>query len=586
MRSKNALAGIFLLALPPAAGGPVAARSTPKLVVLVVADQMRAEYLDRFASSFGSGGFARLDREGRRFQDARFAYAATSTGPGHSVIGSGLYPNLSGMVGNTWFSRSDSRAAYCAEGPLDPGDPRRCARPGADAGTGVKNPCWFEGTSLAQRVKERWPRARVVGASLKDRSAILLLGPGADAAYWFDEKERKRFVSSAAYSPDAGLLDRFAREVLPLFEKRLDPAGPRGPDLGAWQYSLARPQREVCPHDLPSAHTPRLGLGASFPHPLGSMTALVYSPLGNEMLARFVEEAVTAHRLGRNPSGEPDLLAVSFSSTDHVGHLYGPDSCEVADAVARLDRVLERLLRFLEGVVPRRDLVVFLTSDHGVAPVPEVARSRGISAGRIFLYDDGARTVGDLSPERKRLETELAPVRGIAVSDSTPIERAVVRTFQEPSLYLNREIVPHEELPSWRERVRESVRKIEGVREVYTSDEIAAGKAPEAVRLAFREDRSGDLLVVAAENWEFDSWKTPLAASHGQPYENDARVPLLVWGGAVRPGKISDRVDVASIAPTIASLLDLSRAGFSRPDPLPLGPAPGVEEEHDGNGNK
>jgi len=576
VRRKDAFLGLLLLALSSSGGCAVATPLFPKLVVVVVIDQMRSDYVDRFRALFGSEGFARLVREGRKFEDARFSYAATSTGPSHAVIGSGLYPDVSGIVGNAWFSREENRTAYCAEGPIDPGDPRRCARSGAqgsggDAVRGVRNPCWFDGTSLAQRVKARWPRARVVGVGLKDRSPILMVGSDADAAYWFDEKSRKRFVSSAAYSPDTDLLERFHTEVFPAFEGRLDRPGVALPGRSAWTYSLSRPPSEVCPEDIPSAHTPLFGLGASFPHRVESVAALAYSPLGDELLARFTEEVVRAHGLGRNPSGQPDVLAVGFSAPDHVGHLYGPDSCEVADAMARLDLVLERLLRFLEDVVPKRDLVVFLTSDHGVAPVPEVARSRGLSAGRIFLYDDGARTVGDLTAERRRLETELAPLRGIAVSDKTPIERAIVRTFQEPSLYLNRDIVPPEELPAWRGRVRESLLGLEGVQSVYTSDEIVAGKAPETIRLAFREDRSGDLMIVAAENWVFDSKRSTLAANHGQPHEYDTRVPLLVWGGAVAPGSISDRVDVARIAPTIASLLDLSRAGFSRPDPLPLG---------------
>ncbi|PYQ10959.1 MAG: hypothetical protein DMH00_09370, partial [Acidobacteria bacterium] len=174
----------------PTGGAPAAPGSGTRLAVLIVVDQMRADYLRWFAPFFGEAGFRRLTREGRVFSHARYSHLTTFTGPGHALIGSGLYGDRSGIVGNRWYSRALGRDVNCAVGPLDLSGAGKCRAEeiaGAAAGSSAGNPCNALGKSLAERVKERYPAARVIGVGLKDRSAILPPGKGADAAYWVEE---------------------------------------------------------------------------------------------------------------------------------------------------------------------------------------------------------------------------------------------------------------------------------------------------------------------------------------------------------------------------------------------------------------
>jgi len=554
----------------------------PRLVVLIAVDQLRADYPERFTAHFGEKGFLRLAREGKVFTQARYSHAATLTGPGHSVIGSGIYGDRSGIVGNRWYSYETGKNANCAHAPARERKPGECAPevkgsalpPGV---TWIKSPCAFEGKTLAERVKERYPEARVVGVSIKDRSAILMAGKKADAAYWVEEGAdgTASFACSAyypscrpevlAYGNEEGLSGKPGPGgILPLFRKH--------PAWAEWACSLPSPCEQACPDDVTEAHAEEAGLGKRFPHPVKDAAALLTTPYGNDLLEGFAERVVEAHGLGRNRRGAPDVLALGFSSTDYFGHPFGPDSCEAADGMKRLDGTLGRFLDFLAARVGRENLLVFLTGDHGVAPLPEVSMKKGIPAGRLDFYGSSGRTketIGDLPPLRQRLEYALARRLGIPMNARTPIASALVVAYHEPSLYLDRRRIGEKTLHAARAWLKEALLQVEGIQEVYTAEEIEAGEAPEPVRLAFRKDRSGDLLVLLRPYWTMGGAEG--GADHGQIHDYDARVPLMVWGGGVHPGVEDGAVDVAQIAPTLAAILGLDARGFSRPSPLPLG---------------
>jgi predicted AlkP superfamily pyrophosphatase or phosphodiesterase len=580
------LGGLFLLpALSSAAatrGKGSAPGAVPKLVVLISVDQMRADYLGRFEAFFGDKGFRRLSREGRVFSRAGYSHATTMTGPGHALIGSGIYADRSGIVENRWYSYDPAGEIYCASGIYREGSPGTCApedlaekeAPGWKRGL---SPCAFGGKSLAERVKERYPEARVVGVSIKDRSAILMAGKKADAAYWVEvRKDHTGAVACTDYYPgcrrevlafgdDEGLGEKpAAPESTTLFRKH--------PSWREWTWSLPAAPESVCPDDLPEAHADAAGVGKRLPHPVRSVEALVYTPFGNDLLESLAEKVVGVHALGANPRREPDVLAVGFSSTDYFGHLFGPDSCEAADGMVRLDAALGRLLDFLAARVGKENLVVFLTADHGVAPLPEVSLKKGIPAGRLDLHatvDRAKGTIGDLPPIRQRMESFLARELGTGVNAATPLSQAYVVAYYEPNLYLNRERIGEKTLPFARARMREYLRRMEGVSEVYTWDQAQAGEAPESVLRSFRKDRSGDLILLLQPYW------IPVGledgTDHGQSYDYDSRVPLIAWGREIAPGVEKGSVDVAQIAPTLAAILGLDATGFSIPSPLPLG---------------
>ncbi len=562
-------------------------RPLPRLVVLIVVDQMRSDFPERFSSFFGEKGFRRLAREGRVFANARIGHAVTLTCPGHAVIGSGIYADRSGIVGNRWYSRETGRNEDCALGPAREGEPWSCVPEGEErdpAAATVKtwNPCAFRGKTLSERVKDRYPDARIVGVSGKYRSAILMVGKKADAAYWVENN-----ADGSAALACSGYYPACHRKVLSYGDEEglSGKPGPpesmrlfrRHPGWREWGCSLPAPCGQACPDDVPEAHTPEAGLGKSFPHPVGNAGSLLDTPFGDDLLEGLAERVVEVHGLGRNRRGAPDVLALSFSANDELGHLFGPDSCEAADGMKRLDATLGKFLDFLTARVGRENLLVFLTGDHGVASLPEVSLRRGIPAGRLDLRSGADRQtgrIGDLPPARQRLEFALAAKFGSAMDADTPLSEAYIAALHGPALYLNRKKISVKDLPSCRSWLKERLLGLEGVGEVYTVDEIEAGDAPEAVRLAYHPGRSGDIFVFARPYWILDG--SGDAADHGQLHDYDVRVPLLVWGGGVAPGVEEGTVDVAQIAPALAALLDLDASGFSRPAPLPLGGATGT----------
>jgi len=567
------------LALLGAGNAPRASRP-PKLAVVIVVDQMPADALNRWASLFGEKGFRRLREQGRYFSGARYAHATNLTGPGHSVIGMGTYANVSGIVGNHWVDRKTGKDVNSAVGPWKAGDVGRCtALSWADVPSGsprIPNPCNQMGRSLAERVKARYPGARVVGLALKDRSAILTTGKGADAAYWMDSKgdDSVAFACSAYYPGCSQAALAYSQEQ-GLSEKPRDPSAMTmfrlHPEWRQWDCSLSSPCERHCPEDVVAAHMEDYGMGRGFPHPVAHATALLYTPYGNDLVEGMAERIVEAHSLGKNPKGQPDVLVVGFSSTDYFGHLYGPDSCEAADGMKRLDATLARFLDFLTARVGGENLFVIVTADHGITPIPRVSLQRGVPAGWVDLSDRGRvakKKIGDLPPLRQRMEFELGRLLGIKLDASTPLSDALVRGYREPGLYLNWDRIGAQSLPLARAWLADYLMRVEGVQEIHSYDQLSRGEGPQSARLSFDANRTGDLLVFLAPGWI--EWDEDAGTSHGQPHDADARVPLLVWGAGVDPGEDGAQVDMARVAATLGAALGLDPQGMANLSPLPL----------------
>jgi hypothetical protein len=575
---------LSLLGAPSAARGATDKSPKPaKLAVVIVVDQMPADTLDRFNAFFGDRGFRRLKSEGRVFSAARYAHQTTLTGPSHTVIGTGTYGFQSGIVANGWFDRATGRAVNCAYGPWKSGEKGTCSLSGwsavpADARR-VGNPCNLLDPSLGDRMKGTYPAARVVGVAMKDRSAILTLGKAADAAYWMDAMPdgSQSFVCSdfypacsdkaLAYSKEQGITEKPGDpDTMTLFRQR--------PAWRSWECSLPDCPSQ-CPDDVTSAHVDEFGLGKTFPHKVNDARALQFTPFGNDLLEGMAERVVEAHGLGKNPKGQPDLLVVGFSSTDYYGHLYGPDSCEVADGMKRLDATLARFLDFLVARVGRDNLLVVLTADHGVTPNVKVLLKRGIPAGRIDVSDLRSvrvTTIGELPELRQRMEFELARFLGIREDGATPLSEALIRAYRDPMFYLNQERVPAGALPLARAWLKDYLLGVEGIREAYTYEEVVRGEVSTPVRLSSRPERMGDVTIVMQPGWvELDESG---CVTHGQPYDADARVPLLFWGRGVQAGTDASPIDMTRVASTLSAALGLDLGGLSDPAPLPLRGAP------------
>jgi hypothetical protein len=542
------LPAVFALSSPPPAES-----AAPRLAVLVVFDQLRSDYPERWAELYGDGGFRRLETSGAWFKNCYYDYASTVTGAGHASIATGRAPDTHGIVGNEWYDRAARAEVNCVESeryPRVPAPARDESRESADPAKKGKKylgvaPDRLLAPTLADALKEATGgKGRVVSLSLKDRGAVLPGGQHPDACYWYDSNDGM-FVTSSWYR------DRVHPWIA---EFNNGHAADRW--LGR-QWTRLRPDLDYARYSGPDAADGE-GKGASqgveFPHPLDGgpkkLKSVYYSqvynsPFGNELLLEAAERAIDAEGLGTRDV--PDLLCVSFSSNDAIGHTWGPDSQEVLDVTLRTDRVIERLLAALDAKVGRGRYVLALTADHGVCPLPEAARAEGHPAGRIAVATLKAKAneflVGKFGGDAKTRYIESA---------------------LETWIYLNHDLMKARGLPA--EEVEAALAgwlvRQEGIQAAYTRTQLVAGVAEgdrvgQLVRRSFHPDRAGDVGVVLKPYYII--W-TLTGTTHGSPHAYDRHVPLMLYGAGVRPG-----VREEPVRPEVAVTLLARSLGIAPP---------------------
>jgi Type I phosphodiesterase / nucleotide pyrophosphatase len=506
---KKLTAALFVvvalaIALPTAqpAVGP-----DTRLVLLIVIDQFRYDYLTRFRSEY-TGGIKRLLAEGAVFTNANLEHYPTVTAIGHATMLSGATPSVSGIIGNDWFDRGTGTTVTSVSDPT--------VKPVGSTTGSAASPRRLLVSTLGDELKlgslepKGAPDApKVFGVSLKDRSAILSVGRGADGAYWWDTQTGS-FVTSTYYVGDV------PEWVRSFNDRKLAEA-----DGGASWTVLAAPSRSLW--QLPAER------GA----PL--YEAIYGSPYGNDLLVDFASELLRRERLGtRNAT---DLLAVSFSSNDSVGHTYGPDSPQVRDIALRTDRAIGRLLNEVDKTIGVGHMLVAFTADHGVARLPEVLRDIGLPGGRMTnmdLFDPIQRTLATRFGDGEWL---------MSTSGSSP--------------YLNYDLIETLRLDASEVRrvAAAAAVKVPHVARVYTRDQLLRGAVPNdrigsRVLRGFNAQRSGDLEIILEPFW----MRRAEGTTHGTPYNYDAHIPLILFGGRVKPGEYSGHVALNDLAPTLATL--------------------------------
>ena len=515
------VAGLFLHACATVPQPQAGARRGPLIVVLVV-DQLRTDYLERYGSHF-TGGLRRIIDEGAWFRNAAYPYLNTVTCAGHSTIGTGVLPYRHGMVLNAWWDREAGRTNPCTRDP----EVRNIGYTGTPAGGDSAKA--LQAPTLAQRLRDR--NGRSVSFSLKARSAIGLAGQSPTAILWFDE--RHGWTTSTAFTdaPIDWIGTHIAANPLEAFrgrtwERMLPESAYLGPDAGTGERT-------------PSGWT------QVFPHVLGQPAAsfalhFQRSPFADEYLGRLAAHAVDTLDLGRGPA--IDFLGVSFSTLDLVGHQYGPESHEVQDVLFRLDRTIGTLLEHLDARLGRDGYVLALSSDHGVSPIPEQS-----GAGRQ-----------PSSELMTAINTALEPLFG---QGKYVAHAAYTDIYFAPGVY-ERVRASEEAMDA----VLRAVRALPGMLAAYPADEIAdpAARRSEdplkrAAALNYFRGRSGDLIVIPRENWLLSS----AAATHGTLHAYDQRVPVMFLGPGVPAGRRDGAATPADIAPTLAALAGFS---FTTPD--------------------
>lgn len=520
---------------PAAPRADPAARPDVRLVLFVVVDQMRADYLERFRPLF-SAGLAQLLAESVGFTAARHDHAVTTTAPGHATLATGLYPSHHGVINNGWWDAAEGDWVYAADDEKFERSPRRLL-----------------GSALGDWAKRANRRSKVFAASAKDRSAIFLGGLDADAAFWVDQ-DNGELTSSGYYRRgkpswleafnDRRLAAKeFGRGWRPL---PLPPGAPALSELGV----------EVLDRGLFPSPFPHVASGLVFAPDESFFDQLSDTPFADRYLARFATALIDGERLGSD--GDVDLLAVSFSAVDTVGHTWGPNSPEMVDALLSLDLALGELLAAVDEKVGREHVLVSLSADHGVLPLPEYQQLHGQPGQRID--PEGLLCLQSLGA---RLEERF---------DGTPI--------LNPYGYLltgARAAGTQAEIEA---AVRELAGTCPGVERVWTRSELESKEAAgdpmgRLYQHSFHPRRSPDLML------QFEAGFLPLrtiGTTHGSPYDYDALVPWLLRLPEARPASVAEPVATVDVAPTLATLAGIpvppDRDGVERTGLLPRSPSP------------
>ena len=518
-----ALAGAWRAAAQATAAEP---SERPRLVLALSVDQMRFDYLTRFAPLF-AGGLKTLRERAAVFTNARYRHACTETGPGHSVLLSGRSPRSSGIVGNDWYDAVSRRNLNVVEDPVH-------SMVGA-TGRGA-SPRNFIGFTVGDVLKKASPRSRVVGVAGKDRSAILMGGHRADAAYWYGPGGA--FVTSTYYAADAP-------SWLVAFNERRLPDGYAGRKWTRLLADEATYAKYAGPDDVKGEWDNE---DTVFPHAIrGKPPEDLYyddlrrTPFADELVLAAALEAMDAHALGADR--DTDLLAVGFSATDSIGHTYGADSQEVMDQLLRLDRTLQTLFDEVDRRVGLANVLVVLSADHGVQPLVEVLLARGETAVRA-------------GPDALHEPVEAA------LQARFPGAGSLVAAWDGPNLYFDLDALARHGLR--RAEVEQAavagLLKSGLVERVYTHADLL-GEAPAGDREfwlfknAFFQPRSAHLVTRLKRNVYVGSYVG--GTTHGSVQDYDRHVPVVFMGGGVKPGTYDAESGPEDIAPTLGALLGL-----------------------------
>ncbi len=520
LRARGVLLAVATLLAAAASAAP-----RPRLVLFVSVDQMRYDYLERFASLF-TGGLKRFHQGGAIFSNARYRHANSETGPGHSVLLSGRHARDTGIVANEWYDRLLGRIVNVVD------DPAVSPLPGPGRGA---SPAHAIGPSLGDLLKKTSPASRVVGVSMKDRSAILMAGARGDAAYWY-EPAAGRLGSSTYYMrrlPDWLAAWNAAGHIDALFGRTwtrlLADEGPylrlAGPDdvRGEWDNVDT-----VFPHRIRGA--------ARSPEFYDDVRR---TPFFDELTVDVAVRAMDAHALGRDEA--TDILAVGLSATDIIGHTYGSESQEIMDQVLRLDRTLGRLIDAAEARAGREHLLVALSADHGSMPLVERLQARELDARRV-------RPEEIVVPVRKALETRF------------PGAGDLIAAADVPSFYLDLAAIGRLGLKraDVEKVVEEALLGTGFISHVYTSAELLGGPPADdpdfvLVRNSYFESRSPH--VIATQKPYLYISSRPGGTGHGTLHDYDRHVPVAFLGPGTKAGRYHGPCGPEDIVPTLARIL-------------------------------
>ena len=510
---------------------PILAPTTDiKLVVGITVDQMRYDYLTRYENDYVEGGLKLLMEKGVVCHNHHYSYAPTFTGPGHASIYTGTTPEIHGIISNNWYDHMIDSVVYCA------GD-------GSENGVGTSNaggkmsPRRMTTTSMCDELKLfSNHRSKTIGVSMKDRGAILPAGHTANAAYWYIGGEEGNFVTSTYYMENLpewvnefnnrGLSQQYLEQG---WDRILDESAydESAPDNNPYEGSFAGQTRPTFPYNLQELADTN-----------GTYNLIKATPWGNTITFDFAKAAVIGEDLGKDE--HTDFLAVSFSSTDYVGHQFGPHSQEAQDTYLRLDRDLADFISFLNNSVGEDNYLVFLTADHGAVHVPSYLQSKKVPAD----YWNPGNMVEDVK----------------AMLNERWGEANWIINYSNDQFFIDKNLIQEKsaDVEAMEDAIASMVLQYEGVQATYTRHDLvkpfrSEGLATQAAH-GFSPTRSGNVVVFIKPGW-LRYGRT--GTSHGSPYAYDSHVPFIVYTNASEGKKIFNRTEIRDIAPTICTILGI-----------------------------
>lgn len=512
---------------------------TPKLVVGIVVDQMRVDYIYRYWDRYSDGGFKKLVNNGFLYKNAQYDYVPTYTGPGHASIYTGATPAVHGIIGNNWFIKGTERKIYCTEDTL-------VKSVGYEHPSERMSPRNMNTTTIGDELRlSNINKSKVFAISLKDRSSILPAGHNANAAFWY-EGNTGSFISSNYYLNELPnwLKDFNAQNhAQKLLNKGWNTLYPietytqSTPDKMEFEHIPSGFQNNVFPYTFPMAKEKN------------KYGVLRSTPQGNTITKELAKSCILGENLGKNKY--PDLLAISFSSTDYVGHSFGPKSIEIEDTYLRLDKDLEDLLLFLDKEIGKNNYVVFLTADHGACDVPHYLEQNHIPSGYIHEED---------------LVYTLKTYLHKKYSDS------LVISYMNQQVYLNEEYLAQQKIDihSVEDDIARFILSYKGVAEAYPSNILKYGNVmPELFRnrsqKGYNYVRSGNVSITYLPGW-IDYMEK--GTTHGSAFNYDTHIPILFYGKNIPKGNSVKRVSITDIASTICTILNISYPNGNIGNPL------------------
>ncbi|PHR70868.1 MAG: alkaline phosphatase [Lutibacter sp.] len=507
--------------------------SKPKLVIGIVVDQMRYDYLTRFYNKYSDGGFKRLMNNGYNLKNIHLNYSSTKTAVGHTSIYTGTTPDNHGVIANDWYDKNSKKMINCV------GDDRYTSI-GSPSKKGEKSPHRNQVSTIGDQLHlSQNMNGKVIGISIKDRGAILPAGHSANAAYWYDGNDIGSFISSSYYMSE---LPKWVRDFnkTKKVDEYLSKTWNTYYDISTYTESTSDDNN----YEQKFTGKPT----ATFPYELpklraenGNYSLISETPFGNSLTLDFAIEAIKEENLGK--SQFTDLLAVSFSSTDYIGHGFGVSSKEIEDAYIRLDKDLERFLLFLDTQVGKNNYTLFLTADHGATEVPNYLKDQSIPA----RYIDKKK----LRKHIKNIATELYGTEKL------------IEHISNNTIYLNKKEIKKLKLnlAEVQQSIADDLIDYKDIYRTITAKTLQTTDFTEGfmslVQNSYNQKISGDIVFVYTPSSITDYYKNKGGTTHGTGYNYNTHVPLLFYGNGIKKGESSIYHPITDIAPTISTILNI-----------------------------